>query len=298
MLVIIGYLIVLLTVFGGFALSGGHLLALMQPIELLMIGGAAFGSFVVANSLNTITTTFKTVFSTIRGFGYEKKFYIQLLSILFEISNKMKKDGPLSIEAEIDNYRESELVKAYPLVKREADIMEFLCDYLRIIITGRVGTHLLESLMDQDIDSFICEKEQCINAINKVADSLPAFGIVAAVMGVVHTMESMSGVAPEALGALIAKAMVGTFLGVLLGYGFIAPIGALLEQQLKAMEKSLHAIKIVLIAVANNLPPSIAVEFGRKILYSKERPDGKALEEIVRLLKGGSKTATEGEAVT
>lgn len=293
MLVIIGYIIILAAVFGGFALGGGHLLALVQPIEFLMIGGAAFGSFIVANSFNTITATFKTFFLTVRGFGYGKKFYIQLLSVLFEISNKMKKDGPLSLEAEIENYRESALFKAYPLIVRESDIMEFLCDYLRIIITGRVDVHLLESLIDQDIESFICEKEQCINAINKVADSLPAFGIVAAVMGVVHTMEAMAGVPPEELGGLVAKAMVGTFLGVLLGYGFIAPIGALLEQQLKAMEKSLHAIKIALIATANNLPPSIAVEFGRKILYSTERPDGKALEEIVRLLKQGKvETAT------
>ncbi|MFI4918027.1 MAG: flagellar motor stator protein MotA [Legionellales bacterium] len=285
MLVLIGYIIIIASVFGGFALGGGHLLALMQPLELLMIGGAALGSFIVANSINTIKTTFKAVFSTMRGFGYEKKFYIQLLSILFEITNKIKKEGPLSIEADIENYRESEFVKTYPLVKRESDLMEFMCDHLRIIITGRVNSHMLESLIDQDIESFICEKEQAINAINKVADSLPAFGIVAAVMGVVHTMESMAGVPPDELGGLIAKAMVGTFLGVLLGYGFIAPIGALLEQQLKAMEKSLHAIKIALIATANNLPPSIAVEFGRKILYSKERPDVKALEEIIRLIK-------------
>lgn len=287
MLVIIGYLIVLGSVFGGYALAGGHLYALFQPIELLMIGGAAFGAFIVGNSGKTIVSTFKMVFSTIRGFGYEKKFYVQLLSILFEITNKMKKDGPLSIETEIDNPAESELFKAYPLIKRETDIMEFLCDYLRIIITGRVDTHQLENLMDQDIESIVCEKEQAIHAITKVSDSLPAFGIVAAVMGVVHTMESMGGMPPEQLGALVAKAMVGTFLGVLLGYGFIAPIAALLEQQLNALVKSLHSIKVVLVVTANNISPGIAVEFGRKILYSKERPDGKELEEIVRVIKKG-----------
>lgn len=291
MLVIIGYLVIILSVFGGFALSGGHLLALVQPFEFLMIGGAAFGTFIVANSLKTITTTLKMVLSTIRGFGYEKKFYIQLLSVLFEITNKMKKDGPLSIEAELENYHESELINGYPLVRRESDIMEFLCDYLRIIITGRINPHQLENLIDQDIESFICEKEQAISALNKVADSLPAFGIVAAVMGVVHTMESISGAAPAVLGGLIAKSMVGTFLGVLLGYGFISPISSLLEQQLNALVKSLHSIKIVLIATANNLSPSIAVEFGRKVLYSKERPDSKSLEEIVRTIKQNKKGA-------
>jgi chemotaxis protein MotA len=287
MLIILGYLIIFGSVFGGFALAGGHLLALIQPLELLMIGGAGFGSFIVANSSKTIISSFKAVFSTMRGFGYEKKFYVQLLSVLFEVTNKMKKDGPLSIEAEIENYEESELFKSYPLVKREKDIMEFICDYLRIMIVGRVDVHQLESLIDQDIESLICEKEQVIGAISKVADGLPAFGIVAAVMGVVHTMESMGGMPPEQLGGLIAKAMVGTFLGVLLGYGFIAPIAALLEQQLNAMVKSLHSIKVVLVVTANNISPGIAVEFGRKILYSKERPGGKELEEIIRTIKQG-----------
>lgn len=287
MLVIIGYIVILASVFGGFALSGGHLLALFQPIELLMIGGAALGSFIVGNSMKTIITTIKMLFSTIRGFGYAKNFYIQLLSVLFEITNKMKKDGNLSIEADIENYNESELFKRYPLIKRESDVMEFLCDYLRIIIIGRTDPHQLENLMDQDIESLECEKEQSIQAINKIADGLPAFGIVAAVMGVVHTMESMAGMPPEELGALVAKAMVGTFLGVLIGYGFIAPLAALLEQQLNALMKTLHSIKVILIATANNVSPGIAVEYGRKIIYSKERPDGKELEEIIRIIKQG-----------
>ena len=287
MLVIIGYIIVLGSVFGGYSLAGGHLMALFQPIELLMIGGAAVGAFVVANSFKTITNTMKMIFSTLRGFGYEKKFYVQLLSVLFEVTNKMKKDGPLSIEAEIENYKESELFKGYPLVRRETDIMEFICDYLRILITGRVDVHQLESLIDQDIESFVCEKEQAIGAINKIGDGLPAFGIVAAVMGVVHTMESMGGMPPDQLGGLVAKAMVGTFLGVLLGYGFVSPMAALLEQQLNALVKSLHAIKIVLIVTASNLSPGIAVEFGRKLLYSQERPNGKELEDIVRDIKKG-----------
>lgn len=287
MLVIIGYFIVLGAVFGGYTLAGGHLLALFQPLELLMIGGAAFGAFVIGNNSKVIISTFKMVFSTIRGFGYEKKFYVQLLSVLFEVTNKMKKDGPLSIESEIENYKDSALFQAYPLIIRNEDIMEFICDYLRIIITGRVDIHQLENLIDQDIESIVCEKEQVIHAINKAADSLPAFGIVAAVMGVVHTMESMGGMPPEQLGGLVAKAMVGTFLGVLLGYGFISPIAALLEQELNALVKSLHSIKVVLVVTASNVSPGIAVEFGRKILYSKERPDGKALEEIVRTIKNG-----------
>lgn len=285
MLVIVGYLVILLSVFGGFALAGGHLYALLQPIELLMIAGAAIGSFLVGNSVKIIKETFKAVFSTLKGINYSRKFYIELLSLLFEVVSKIKKEGILSIESDIENQDESSIFNAYPLVKRETQIMEFLSDYLLLIITGRVDIHQLENLMDQDMETFECEKEQPIHAINKTADSLPAFGIVAAVMGVVHTMESMGTLPPEALGGLIAKALVGTFLGVLLGYGFIAPLGVLLEHKLNASIKILSAIKIVLLASVNNFSPSIAVEFGRKIIYSNERPHGKELEVILKDIK-------------
>ena len=285
MLVIIGYIVIILSVFGGFALAGGHLYALIQPIELLMIGGAAFGSFLIGNSVKIIKETIKAVFSTLKGIGYSRKYYVELLSLLFELVNKIKKDGVLSIEADIENPDESKIFTAYPLIKKDAQIMEFLSDYLLLIITGRVDIHQLENLMDQDIETFECEKEQPIQAINKVADSLPAFGIVAAVMGVVHTMESMGTLPPEALGGLIAKALVGTFLGVLLGYGFTGPLGVLLEHKLNASVKIMSAIKIVLLASVSNFSPSIAVEFGRKIIYSNERPHGKELEEIIKDIK-------------
>lgn len=285
MLVIIGYLVIIFSVFGGFALAGGHLYALIQPIELLMIGGSALGSFLIGNSVKIIKETFKAVFSTLKGIGYSRKFYVQLLSLLFEVVNKIKKDGVLSIEADIENPDDSKIFMAYPLVKKDSQIMEFLSDYLLLIITGRVDIHQLENLMDQDIETFECEKQQPIDAINKVADSLPAFGIVAAVMGVVHTMESMGTLPPEALGGLIAKALVGTFLGVLLGYGFTGPLAVLLEHKLNASVKILSAIKIVLLASVSNFSPSISVEFGRKIIYSNERPHGKELEEIIKDIK-------------
>lgn len=285
MLVIIGYLIIILSVFGGFALAGGHLYALIQPIELLMIGGAALGSFLIGNSVKIIKETIKAVFSTLKGIGYSKKFYIQLLSLLFEVVNKIKKDGVLSIESDVENPNDSPIFNAYPLVKKDAEVMEFLSDYLLLIITGRVDIHQLENLMDQDIETFECEKEQPIAAITKVADSLPAFGIVAAVMGVVHTMESMATLPPEALGALIAKALVGTFLGVLLGYGFTGPLAVLLEHKLNASVKIMSAIKVVLLASVSNFAPGIAVEFGRKIIYATERPHGKELEEIIKDIK-------------
>lgn len=281
MLVILGYLIVLLSVFGGFALAGGHLFALFQPIELLMIGGAALGSFLVSNSLKIVKQTIKSVFSIIFNFGYSKKYYTELLSFLFEIVDKVKKQGSLAVENDIENINESDIAKKYPLVLHDKEIMEFFVDHMRLIITGRVNNHQLENLMEQDIETFESEKEQCVKAIEKVADSLPAFGIVAAVMGVVHTMESL-GVPPEQLGSLIAKALVGTFLGVLIGYGFIAPIAYLIGHRTDAAVKSLNCIRVVLIAMMNQFSPSIALEFGRKIIYGNERPNGKELEELLK----------------
>ena len=285
MLVIVGYVVVLLSVFGGYALSGGHLYAMFQPLELLIIGGAALGAFFVGNSIKIIKETIYAVFSTLKGINYSKKFYVELLSLLFEVVNKIKKDGVLSIEADLDNQANSKIFNAYPLVKKEAHIMEFLCDYLNLIITGRVNTHQLEDLISQDIETYECEQEQPIQAINKIADALPAFGIVAAVMGVVHTMESMGSIPPAQLGALIAKALVGTFLGVLLSYGFAAPLASLLEHKLHASLKVLNAIKIVLLASVNNFSPSMAVEFGRKIIYAKERPNGIELAVILKAIK-------------
>jgi chemotaxis protein MotA len=285
MLVIGGYLVILLSVFGGFAMAGGHLYALLQPIELLMIGGAALGSFLIGNSWKIIKETFKAAFSTLKGIGYSRKFYIELLSLLFEVVSKIKKDGVLSIEADIEDPKGSKIFTAYPLVLKDAMIMEFLSDYLLLIITGRVDMHQLENLMDQDIETYECEASQPIHAITKTADSLPAFGIVAAVMGVVHTMESMGTLPPEALGGLIAKALVGTFLGVLIGYGFIAPLAVLLEHKWDACVKILNAIKIVLLASMKNFSPTIAVEFGRKIIYSNERPHGKELEALLKDIK-------------
>lgn len=299
MLVIVGYIIVVLSVFGGYMLSGGSLYALMQPFEFLIICGAAFGSFVVGNNMKVIKATFKAVLSTFKGSNYTKKFYIELLSMFFELTNKIRKDGILSIEGDIEDYKNSPLFSQYKLILKEAMIMEFICDHLRLIVTGKVDIMQLEPLMDQDIETFEAEAELPINAISKVADSLPAFGIVAAVMGVVITMQSIGG-SPEVLGEHVAKALVGTFLGVLIGYGFTAPIAAILQNHLHATVVVLQSIKVVLLASVHNLAPSIAVEFSRKVLYSAERPSSTELESILKEIrsskgkgddKGGAKKA-------
>lgn len=284
MLVVIGFLIVTLSVFGGFAISGGHLFALFQPAELLMIGGAAVGSFIVGNNTKVISAAFFGTLSTLKAFPYSRKFNVELLSLFFELTNKIRKDGALSIESDVEDYKQSPLFSKYPLIKKDPKVMEFLCDNLRLIITGRVDIMHLEIIMDIDIETYENESELPINAIAKVADSLPAFGIVAAVMGVVHTMESI-GLPPEQLGALVARALVGTFLGVLIGYGFIAPIAGALEHRRAGTIKILQSIKVVLLASTNNFAPTIAVEMARKVLYTNIRPDSRELEEILKEIK-------------
>lgn len=284
MLVVIGYLIILVSVFGGFAIAGGHLYALFQPVEFVIIGGSALGSFIIGNNAAVIKATIAQAFSTLKPYPYSSKFNIELLSMFYELTNKIRKDGALAIESDVENYQESALFSKYTLLLKQPKIMEFLTDNLRLIITGRVDIHNLETIMDIDIETYESESELPISAINKVADSMPAFGIVAAVMGVVHTMESI-GIPPEQLGALIAKALVGTFLGVLIGYGFTAPIAVALDNRRLATTKILHSIKVVLLASTNNFAPTIAVEMARKVLYSDSRPNSKELEDILKDIK-------------
>lgn len=290
MLVLIGYIIVFASVFGGFALAGGHLQALFQPIELLMIGGAGLGSFLVSNNWKIVKLTVINIARTVRSFGYTRSYYSQLLSFLFETADKVKKEGVLSLEADINNPLESTLIAKYPLVKNDKEIMEFFCDHMQLILTGRLESHNLEILMEQDIETFAEEKEQYIHAVNKLADGMPAFGIVAAVMGVVHTMGSL-GIPPEELGVLIARALVGTFLGVLIGYGFVAPLAVLLEHKLNSSIKALNCIKVVFIAIVKNHSPTMAAEFGRKTIYGSDRMNGKELEQMLKGIKQANKGA-------
>jgi len=295
MLIIVGYLVIMFSVFGGFALEGGNLYALFQPFEFLIISGAALGSFIIANNPKVIKATFRAFFSTFKGTNYTKTFYVQLLSLFYELTNKIRKDGVLAIENDVENYKESALFQNYPLMIKEHRFMEFFCDHLRLVITGRVDVHELELLMDEDIETYHNEGELPINAITKVADSLPAFGIVAAVMGVVTTMGMIAG-APEELGAHVASALVGTFLGVLIGYGFTAPIASILENRLNAEVTILQSMKVVLIASVHNLAPTIAVEFARKVLYSGERPSSFELEAIIRDIRSGGKAPGDAAA--
>lgn len=284
MLVLIGYLVVIGSVFGGFALAGGHLAVLAQPVELLMIGGAAVGAFVCGNSAKAIRATLKALPATLRGSRYSKAFCMQLMSLLYEVLARVRKEGLMSIEADVENPRESALFAKYPAILADHHVTDFLTDYLRLMVGGNLNVFELESLMDSEIETHHREGEVPVHVVQKVGDAMPAFGIVAAVMGVVHTMGSV-GLPPAELGRLIANALVGTFLGVLLAYGFIGPLAGVIEQRLNESTKVLECVKMTLLASLNGYAPALAVEFGRKVLYSTERPSFAELEEQVKQLK-------------
>ena len=281
MLVIIGYVIVLASVFGGFALAGGHLGALLQPVEVLMIVGAAFGAFICGNSVKSVKATLGALPGLLKGSKYTKSLYMELMSLLYEILNKVRKEGLMSIERDIENPKESALFAKYPKVASDHHLLEFMTDYLRLMVSGNMNAFEIENLMDHEIETHHHEAEEPGHIIQKIADGLPAFGIVAAVMGVVHTMASV-GLPPAELGKLIANALVGTFLGILLAYGVVGPLASLLEQKAAESRKILECIKVTLLATLSGYAPAIAIEFGRKVLFSSDRPGFAELESHVK----------------
>jgi chemotaxis protein MotA len=282
--VIVGYVVVLAAVFGGFAMNGGHLAALWQPLELVMIGGAAVGAFFVGNNPKAIKATLAALPTLFKGSKYTREMYMELMSLLFDVLSKVRKEGLMSIEGDIEAPEQSPVFSKYPAVLADHHIVEFITDYLRLMVSGNMDAFQIENLMDNEIETHHHEGAVPAHCIAKLGDGLPAFGIVAAVMGVVHTMESV-GLPPAELGILIAHALVGTFLGILLAYGFIGPLSSLLEQKLEESTKMFQTVKVTLLASLNGYAPALAVEFGRKVLYSTERPTFVELEDHIKKAK-------------
>ncbi|WP_346797075.1 flagellar motor stator protein MotA [Halomonas sp. Bachu 37] len=284
MLIPLGYLVVLLSVFGGFVLAGGKLGPLFQPTELLMIGGAGIGAFIASNNGKAIKATFKVFRKLKRTQKYNKALYMELMALQFKLLSKIRREGMLGVERDIDNPQESPLFLEHPKVLEDPLIMDFLTDYLRLMVSGGMEPMELDELMLHEIEAYEQEAHIPADAIAKVGDAMPAFGIVAAVMGVVKALSSADA-GPEQMGVMIAHALVGTFLGILLGYGFINPLASRIERQVKEGEKMLQCIRVTLLASLHGYAPQLAVEFGRKALHSDERPSFTELEEYVRNAK-------------
>jgi chemotaxis protein MotA len=284
MLLLAGYLVVVGAVFGGYALMGGHFGVLFQPVELLMIGGSALGAFIAGNNGKTIRATLAELMILLRTSRFNRQLYMDLLALLYELLAKARKEGMMKLESDVDDPASSEIFGRYPGVSGDPKLLEFICDYLRLAISGNTEAHEIEALMDHEIETIRHEGDVPAHSLTRVADALPALGIVAAVMGVVHALAS-ADLPPSEMGALIAHAMVGTFLGVLLAYGFVAPLATLIAQKVTENMKVYECAKVTLLASLNGYAPQMAVEFGRKVLFSTERPSFSELDGHVREVK-------------
>ena len=287
MLILIGYTVILVCVFGGFALAGGHLKAIFQPTEFLIIVGAAIGSLIVGNSISVLKAVGKALPSLFKSSKAGRQLYTDILSLMYALLNKARQEGMMSLETDVDEPENSPIFANYPRIVAKHGIVEFICDYFRLIITANMQPFQLEALMDAEIESHHQEEMIPANAITKLADGMPAFGIVAAVLGVVHTMESIN-LPPAQLGVLVAQALVGTFLGILLGYGFIGPLANALEQRANEAQTMLVCVKVIILAHLHNNPPLISVEFGRKVLFSEARPSFNELNEEIKTPKAAA----------
>ncbi len=270
---------------GGYALHGGNIMVLWQPTEVLTIVGAAVGTMIAANTPTNLKKMFAGLGGAFKAAGNVKQKSLDLLCLMFEILQKIKRDGLMSLEGDIEEPESSPLFEKYPEILKDHHLVDFITDYLRMMLGGSLDVIQIESLMEQELDVHHTEAHIPVNAVTNVGDGLPAFGIVAAVMGVVHTMGSI-GLPPAELGKLIGAALVGTFLGILLAYAFVSPVAKVLEQKADAEGRFYMAIKAILIASLNNFPPAAAVEFGRKVLFSYQRPSFAELDEGTKAVKG------------
>jgi chemotaxis protein MotA len=287
MFLIIGCVVVIVCVLGGYVAMGGHLDVLMQPFELVIIGGAAVGAFIISNPKSVISKVGKAIGAAMKGPRYKKEDYIELLSVLFAVFKLAKSKGMLSLETHIENPHDSDLFNQFPGFAGNEHALIFLCDYLRLVSLGTENPHELESLMDEEIETHHKEHHGIASAIQTMADGMPALGIVAAVLGVIKTMGAITE-PPEVLGKLIGGALVGTFLGVFLAYGFVGPIASQLNATYDADTKYFQCIKAGLLAYLQGYAPAICVEFARKALLSDVRPTFYEVEEAVSQLPAPS----------
>jgi chemotaxis protein MotA len=283
MFVIVGWVVALGCVFGVFIAHGGNMGPILKalPWEMAMIGGATLGAFLVNNQMKVVKATIAGALSCFKAGKYTKARYMELLALLFDILQKARKEGLMSIEKDVEEPQNSPLFQKYPAVGSDHHVTEFITDYLRMMVSGNLNAHEIESLMDSEIETHHHEAHAAVSAMQRVAGGLPAFGIVAAVLGVIKTMGSV-GQPPAVLGAMIGSALVGTFLGIFLAYGFAEPMAGLLEQKNEESSKELQCIKTTLLASMQGYAPQVAIEFGRKVLYSGDRPTFTELESHVK----------------
>ncbi len=283
MFVIIGYVVALACIFGGYMIAGGNMMVILKalPIEMLIICGGATGAFVVNNQPKVLKAVASAVPAAFKGSKFTKARYMELLALQYDILQKARKEGLMAIEQDVENPEQSALFQKYPTIAADHHVVEFITDYLRMMVSGNLNAHEIESLMDAEIETHHQEAHAPVAAITRLAGGLPAFGIVAAVLGVIKTMGSV-GQPPAVLGGMIGSALVGTFLGIFLAYAMVEPLAGVMEQKMEEGSKELLCIKTTLLASMQGYAPTTAIEFGRKVLFSTDRPTFAELEGHVK----------------
>lgn len=283
MLIIVGAIIAVLCTMGGYAALGGHLNVLWQPFEVVIICGTALGAYIISNPKSVLIRTGSAFGQALKGHVYKKDDYLELLSLLYQIFKLSKTKGMLSLEQHVDNPDDSTLFQQFPGIYRNKHALVFLCDYLRLMSLNAEDPHTMESLMEEEIHTHHQECVQVSSAVQTAADGLPALGIVAAVLGIIKTMGSITE-PPEVLGKLIGGALVGTFLGVWLSYAFVAPVAGAMKAMYDGETRYYECIKAGLLAHLHGYAPAVSVEFARKALFPQVRPDFYEVEQATQAL--------------
>ena len=288
MIILVGIIIVTASIVGGFVWGGGHLGALWHPNELVVIAGGAFGGLVIMSPKKVLIDMVKGMVTCLKGAPHNRQAYEELLKVLYELFLLGRRNGMIALEEHVMDPKNSAIFKRYPIFSGNHHAVEFLCGSLRPIIDGKIKPDQLRLLLDVEIERMEVEHHAPVNVLTKTADAMPGFGIVAAVLGIVITMASISGPV-EQIGEHVAAALVGTFLGILLSYGYMNPLATNLEFMGEAELDYTRCIAACVVGFANGMAPVTAVEIGRRGLGSDLRPSADELEQMLKALKAPAK---------
>ncbi len=289
MLLVVGALIVIASVVGGYLMEGGAILLLSQPAEFVIIGGAAIGSLLISTSPRVVVKLMQQC-QALFSDGISRADYGDLLSMLYQLFRVIQQTGVMALEPHFENPSTSTILTKYPKFLARHEAVAFLSDSVKIIIVGGMTPHDLEALLEEDLGVLHADESRPAATLNRVGDALPGLGIVAAVLGVVITMQAIDG-PPSEIGHKVGAALVGTFLGILMSYGFAQPLAASLEQRVQDNSRYEQCIKVGLLATFRGLPPAIAVEYARRVLPGDVRPSFEETEQLCRASRGGDAAA-------
>jgi chemotaxis protein MotA len=285
MFVIVGFAVVFICVFGGFIWAAHFdmraVAFFLHPYEYIIIGGATLGSMLISNPMHLNMEVFKGILGTLKGSKVNKAAYIDLLKMLYELFQFAKREGLIALEQHIENPKDSSILSKYSTFLDNHHAVDFLCDTLKVVLSGGVPAHELEELMEIDLENLKAESHHAPAALNTVSDALPGLGIVAAVLGIIITMLAITEGA-ETVGAKVGGALVGTFMGVLMAYGFVGPLARNMEGLANAESKYLESIKAALLAFSKSMPPAVAIEYGRRAIDPHNRPSFVETEEAIK----------------